>query len=240
MIKIGLLSKGDCPFTGYVIRELIARSLKVDVIIMCLKKFTEKHKQDFAERVGVRFPLISLVDFERQQIPVYHVKQYSSTICAKLVQDLNIDLLLNMGSDHIMRPIILNAPKIGIINYHPGLLPKFRGCTAVEWAIYFNQQIGNTIHFMDETVDTGPIIIQEPLTFTKNVTYQGIRGKVFIQSCKLLAKGVEKVIAENLTPINLPAQSDKSNYFKVISKDKMKYVLSKIESGTYEYQMEEW
>ena len=179
MLRIGLLSKEDCPFTGYILQELTGRSLKVDAIIMCAEKFTEKHKQDFAERVGGRFPPIPLENFERQQIPIYYVKQYSSKSCAKLVKDLNIDLLLNMGSPHIMQPIILNAPMIGIVNYHPGLLPKFRGCTAVEWAIYFNAQIGNTIHFMDESIDTGPIIIQEPLTFNKNATFK-ILGARFL------------------------------------------------------------
>lgn len=236
MIKIGLLSKEEYPFTGYVLWELIERFLKVDAIIMCSKKFTAKHR--VKERVGDRFPLIPIENFEDHQIPIYHVKQHSSAPCAKLVQDLNIDILLNMGSDYIMCPIILNAPTIGIINCHPGLLPKFRGCTAVEWAIYFGAQIGNTIHFMDESIDTGPIIIQEPLTFDKNATYQDIRAKVFIYSCKLLVKGVEKVITEGLTPFNLPLQSNRGEYFKVISKDKMKQVLSKIESHAYKYQME--
>lgn len=235
-VKIGLLSTKNNPILGYTLRELINHSLKVDAIIMDSKGFSEKDETIFEERTTGRFPLIPLDNFEEQQIPVYYVKNHSSDISARLVRDLSIDILVNAGTARILKCNILNAPKIGVVNCHPGLLPKFRGCTCVEWAIYLDEQIGNTVHFMNEGIDEGPIIIQEALTFSKNDSYSDIRSKVFENSHRLLAKGIEKVIAENLNLNNLPPQSEGS-YFGVIEKDKMEAVLSKIERRAYKYQL---
>ena len=236
-IKLGLLSTNDSPFLGYTLREWINHLLKVDAIIMDSKRFSEKDKRIFAERTGGRFPPIPLERFEEQQIPVYYVRNHSSDPCVRLVKDLGIDILVNAGTPRILKSNILEAPKIGVVNCHPGLLPKFRGCTCVEWAIYLDEQVGNTVHFMDEGIDTGPIIIQEALTFSKDDSYRDVRSKVFESSCKLLAKGIEKVITEDLNLSNLPPQS-KGSYFGVIGKDQMEEVLSKIERGAYKYQLE--
>lgn len=56
------------------------------------------------------------------------------------------------------------------MNCHPGLLPKFRECTCVEWAVYLDEEVGNTVHFMNEKIDEGPIIVQEALHFKKMTT----------------------------------------------------------------------
>ena len=59
-----------------------------------------------------------------------------------------IDLLVNAGTPRILKSNLLKAPSIGVINCHPGILPDFRGCTCVEWAIYLDQPIGNTVHLI--------------------------------------------------------------------------------------------
>lgn len=71
---------------------------------------------------------------------------------------------------------LLSTPTKGFINYHPGLLPKYKGPTELDNAIT-NKEVnwGVTVHFMDENYDTGPIIqikkisLHEPPTSTSEL-----------------------------------------------------------------------
>lgn len=83
----------------------------------------------------------------------------SDTILLHLVK-LNIDYLFCWG-DHILTGKLLRSYKNKIINFHPSILPLFPGRKSIDKAA--NNKafvIGNTAHFIDEGIDTGPIIMQ--------------------------------------------------------------------------------
>src|SRR5439155_416003 len=143
--------------------------------------------------------------------------------------------LVNAGTPRILGPEMLGASTVGVVNCHPGLLPRFRGCTCVEWAVYLDEEVGNTVHFMNERIDEGPIVLQEALNFTKNDTYVDVRVKVYEHGHRLLARGVAKIIAENLRPEKLEPQRD-GRYWDVIGRDKMDEVLRKLAAGAYAFQ----
>ena len=234
-MRVGLLSTLDAPFLGYIIREFIKLNISISSIILDAKMQDPKDHRIHEERTGSRLPPLPLDRFESLTIPFYFVTSHSSGITEDLVRKLKLDLLVNAGTPRILKPTILNAPTIGIVNCHPGLLPQFRGCTCVEWAIFLDEQIGNTVHFMNEGIDEGPIVLQEGLTFNKCDQYIDVRIKVYEHGNALLAKGVKKIIPEGLTPCNLPPQG-KGRYFEVVPPDKMGKVLEKLERGEYAYQ----
>ena len=66
----------------------------------------------------------------------------------------------------------------GVVNIHPGLLPKYRGCSCTEWAILNDEKIGNTAHYMDSEYDSRPIIIKESYDFKKEDNYENVRTKI--------------------------------------------------------------
>jgi len=69
----------------------------------------------------------------------------------------NIELGLIAGA-RILNPCIIKSIPMGIINYHPGLIPENRGLNTVKWAIKLNLSQGMTTHLIDEKVDRGTII----------------------------------------------------------------------------------
>jgi methionyl-tRNA formyltransferase len=80
---------------------------------------------------------------------------------AGLLARHDIDLLLSGGFDRILKPSILRVPKLGCVNVHPSLLPRFRGPNPFAHVILFGDtESGVTFHWMDEGVDTGPVIAQ--------------------------------------------------------------------------------
>jgi methionyl-tRNA formyltransferase len=71
------------------------------------------------------------------------------------------DLLVVYGFNWILPPDVFGMPRLGTINIHPSLLPRYRGPAPVLWAIRNGDaEIGVTIHRIDEGVDTGPILAQ--------------------------------------------------------------------------------
>jgi len=81
---------------------------------------------------------------------------------ADKVRAVEVDVILNIHSLFIINKEVVNAPRIGCFNMHPGPLPRYAGLNAVSWAIYRGETShGVTIHKMEPGTDTGPIAYQE-------------------------------------------------------------------------------
>lgn len=234
-LRIGLLSTIQAPFLGYIVRELAHLGISIDAVFLDMKPQTEKDRAIYEERTAGQLPPLGLEQFESLKIPFYIVSNHSSLACANLVRGLELDLLVNAGTPRILKPVILEAPTVGVLNCHPGLLPKFRGCTCVEWAIYLDEPVGNTVHFMNVAIDEGPIIIQEGVPIGKADSYAEVRVKVYQHACALLARGVQKVVMDELSPARMLPQGP-GQYFGVIDQNKMACVVKKLERGEYSFQ----
>lgn len=78
-------------------------------------------------------------------------------------QDWKADWLVLAGYMRLLSPILIQAYPRHIVNIHPSLLPKYRGLDAVGQALNEKETIyGLTIHYVDEGMDTGEIIVQVP------------------------------------------------------------------------------
>lgn len=91
-------------------------------------------------------------------------KEKNRTISDFILTKLNandIDYCFSFGS-HILSGELLDVYKTRIINFHPAILPMFPGVKAIDQAVSHGNVllIGNTVHFVDSGVDTGPIIMQ--------------------------------------------------------------------------------
>ena len=235
-LKIALLSTTTSEILGYIIEKLLDYKTPIHSVIMTPKISNNKNKSIWRERTRGQLPLIPIHRFENYRIPFYFVSNHSSEASAQFVEDSNIDLLVNVGTPRILKKNILNAPKIGIVNCHPGLLPNFRGCTCVEWAIYKNEKIGNTVHLMSEKIDEGPILIQESLLFKKSDQYHDVRTKVYKHGFELMARGIKKIIDNPLHNFKNVEYVKNGRYFEVIDDNKMDEVFNKIDLGNYLYQ----
>ncbi len=233
--RIGLLSTVDSPFLVRTIQALLQDDIAVDSVFLDSQLQTSRDLAIHHERTGGRFPARPLDECEEEGIPFYFVRNHSSEMTAALVRKRQIDLLVNAGTPRILGPDILAAPRRGILNCHPGLLPEFRGCSCVEWAIYLDQQVGNTVHFMNEGIDEGPIVLREGLTFGKRETYVDVRVKVHEHGLDLLARAVKRLIETQLSPSSFGPQGE-GRYFRAMQPALLEDVKWKLERGEYVYQ----
>jgi phosphoribosylglycinamide formyltransferase 1 len=88
-----------------------------------------------------------------------------------------------------------------IVNVHPSLLPAFPGVRAIEQALdYGVQLIGVTVHFVDEGVDSGPIVMQEALELTYPRHVEAIEASVHEVEHRLLPLAVRLIAAGRVSP----------------------------------------
>lgn len=101
---------------------------------------------------------------KEREIPFSRVKNINSIESQVEISSLNPDLICVCHFEKILKNNIISIPKLGAINLHPSLLPKYKGLSPQHWPIINgDKETGVTIHFIDENIDTGDIIIQEKI-----------------------------------------------------------------------------
>lgn len=142
-------------------------------------------------------------DFCRQhEIDLLKVESINDlqTVDAILVHE--IDWLFIIGWSQIARSQVLQAPRRGVLGMHPTLLPEGRGRAAIPWAILKElPETGVTLFQLDEGVDTGPVIAQERLPLTPNVTATELYERVAGAHRTLIKRVWQDLAHDRLEPI---------------------------------------
>lgn len=132
------------------------------------------------------------------------------------VKNLRPDLLvLAFVTDYVPRAMIDLATHGGI-NYHPSLLPKYRGGSAMNWAIIHGErETGVTIHQIDDGLDTGPIILQEKVAIDPDDTVKSLYfGKLYPLGVKMVAAAVRLIREGKARPV--PQDETRASFQPVI------------------------
>lgn len=112
----------------------------------------------------------------------------------KKVFKTNPDLIIIASFSKILPKEIINYPRCGAINIHPSELPKYRGAHPIQWAIIKGEPyIGITIHYVNETIDSGDILAQERVVLSNQDNINTIWKKVIKKGVDLLIRVVKKI-----------------------------------------------
>jgi methionyl-tRNA formyltransferase len=152
-----------------------------------------------ANRLGV--PIIRRVDLNEQDVVEFLV-------------GISPDVIVFSGGGLVRRQV-LEIPHLGILNCHSGILPVYRGMDVVEWAILEAEQepeIGLTLHFMDQGVDTGPILLHHHERIQTGDTLARIRRRLEPQMVELMMKGLRGLREGNIIA-HAQATEDGRQYF---------------------------
>jgi len=143
-----------------------------------------------AKKENVKSVLVKRGDFE--------TKEDFEREIIKHCKAENIDLIVMAGFMRLLTPIIINEYRNKIINIHPALLPKFKGAHAIKDA--FNAKVkttGVTVHFVDEEMDHGPVILQESLNIEEQDSLESLEAKIHKIEHKLYPRAIKLFIEGN-------------------------------------------
>lgn len=110
------------------------------------------------------------------------------------IRGLNPDCICVVAYGKILPNDILEIPKLGCINVHGSLLPKYRGAAPIQWAILNGDKVtGITTMFMDEGMDTGDMILKEEVSIGESETTGELWERLSKIGSKLLVQTLEKL-----------------------------------------------
>lgn len=126
---------------------------------------------------------------------------------------LDPDLILVNSYSMLLRQDVLSIPQHGAINVHGALLPQYRGCNPIQWAL-LNNEIGTgvTMHYMSQDFDTGDIIAQRKVPISFNDTWRDIQAKIGQATEVMLREEMPKLLS--LSNGRYPQDQSRAKYYK--------------------------
>ncbi len=145
-------------------------------------------------------------------IPVHQHKTLKTPEVTEQFVSLEADLAILAFVSQIIPPPVFNAPRFGSICYHPSLLPKYRGRTAINWALIRGETVtGLTIFWLDKGIDTGPILLQKEVRVDPNDTTGTLYfNKLFPMGIEAIGEAVDLIKAGN--PPRIVQDESKATY----------------------------
>ena len=171
-----------------ILKAIKKNKIPINPAIVISNKPDAKGLQ-IAKKLGIQTEVIDSSKYKgkRQQFD----KDIISTLKKYKVTPTN-GLVCLAGFMRIISPIFIKQYKNKILNIHPALLPAFPGLNAQKQAVEFGAKFsGCTVHFVDEGVDTGPIILQEVVKIDDKDTEKTLSKKIIIKEHEIYPKAVE-------------------------------------------------
>ncbi len=110
----------------------------------------------------------------------------------KALEEKKIDLVVLAGYMRILSPFFINAYKNKIMNIHPALLPSFPGLHAQRQAVEYGAKVsGCTVHFVDEGVDSGPIVLQKSVEVKDDDTEELLAERILKEEHQIYPKAIQ-------------------------------------------------
>ncbi len=129
-------------------------------------------------------------------IPYHVVPDHNHPKSLQILRRLKPDVILFTGGG-LLRAPVLEIPRLGILNCHTGILPQYRGMDVVEWTAVEAKGnsvgFGVTLHFMDNGVDTGPILLKKIISPEPGATFEKIRAELETLMVELMIQGVRQL-----------------------------------------------
>lgn len=187
-LKIGVLASGSGSNLQAIIDEAATGQIPVEVVMVISDK-PDAYALTRAEQAGIMTAVVLPRDYATRE-------EYDAQV-VKLLQLAGAEAVALAGYLRIVTPVLLAAFPQRVLNIHPALLPSFPGLHGQRQAFEYGVKVaGCTVHFVDEGLDSGPIILQAPVpvldsddedTLTARILQQ--EHIIFPLALKLLAEG---------------------------------------------------
>ena len=162
-------------------------------------------------------PLVSQLA-KRHKIKVIRVDKINSKSAEESLLHMEPDIILSIQFPQVMRENILKIPKIGAINIHKSLLPKYRGMNPIFWAMLKGEkEIGVTAHFMEKSIDSGEIIDQRSIPVSPSDSLFSLNNKCAEAASGLIYDLVTCIYGGNEVH-SYPQNTQQASYFSLPTK----------------------
>ncbi|MFT6716160.1 MAG: methionyl-tRNA formyltransferase [Saprospiraceae bacterium] len=176
-LKIGYFADGPWSHNAF---KLIINNSDIDVRFIVPRNDTEDSTlKELASQYNIDY------------ITDVHVN--SDAFYAK-AQTYECEVFVSMSYNQIFRKRILDCTPMGIINCHAGKLPFYRGRNILNWALINDEkEFGITVHFVDEGIDTGDIILQRSYPISDSDSYKTLLERAHDDCAEILSDALKQM-----------------------------------------------
>ena len=155
---------------------------------------------------ALQAPPVKLLALERG-LPVLQPPKVRGTDFADQLRALAPDVAVVTAYGKILPPDVLAAPRLGCVNVHASLLPRFRGAAPIQWAIALgDEKTGVCLMQMDAGMDTGPVLARAEVPIRPTDTAQTLHDVLAKVGGELLRAHLPAFLAGTLRPVPQPAE----------------------------------
>ena len=190
IMKVGVMASGR----GSNFQALIDASQKglmpnVELEILIVNK-KDAYAIIRAEENNIEYKIITSDDRTREE--------FDQSVL-KILKENEIEVVVLAGFMRLLTPEFIESYRNKILNIHPSLLPLFPGAHAHRDAITHGAKIsGCTAHFVDEGIDTGPIIMQKSVNVDDDETEETLSEKILPHEHEILPKALQLLCSEKI------------------------------------------
>lgn len=186
MTRLGILLSGRGSNFEAIARNVAAGAIDAEISIVISNR-PEARGLEVARDMGLNAISIPSKGINRES--------YDAMIAAELKRH-NVDLVCLAGFMRLLSPAFIREFPMRILNIHPSLLPAFPGLDAQEQALRHGVKItGCTVHFVNEQLDAGPIIMQAAVPVLDNDTVESLSARILQEEHRIYSEAIRKVIA---------------------------------------------
>jgi phosphoribosylglycinamide formyltransferase-1 len=167
---------------------------------------------------------------KKYNIPI-HIADHNSVKSQSLLKEYNVNFGIISGA-RILNIEIIQCLKHGVLNFHPGLLPKIRGLDSILWSIHKDYPLGVTAHLINEKIDSGIIIKKQKIKISINDNLDSLYEKIYQLQLYLLPRILNLIFT---IKYNMSKVKKNGKYNHKMSYDKQVEISSKMENYIKKY-----
>ena len=183
MINIGVLASGRGTNLQAIIEAIEGGKIEGRISIV-ISDNSDAYALKRAKQYNIDTRYINFKSYKNRE-------DYDKEII-KALEEKKIDLVVLAGYMRILSPFFINAYKNKIMNIHPALLPSFPGLHAQRQAVEYGAKVsGCTVHFVDEGVDLGPIVLQKSVEVKDDDTEELLAERILKEEHQIYPKAIQ-------------------------------------------------
>tara|TARA_Y100000739_G_scaffold86374_1_gene73668 strand:+ start:994 stop:1731 length:738 start_codon:yes stop_codon:yes gene_type:complete len=231
------------PYGREMLKQLISEDFIPRIIITEDSAIADEEREKFLKRIEGNHIAetieIQLGELSKRGITVEHVEVpiHNSEEVMPHIRDLDLDIIV-FGGTRIIRGEILDYPKDGVVNSHPGLLPECRGSASPAWSVYHDIPIGSSTHFCDNGVDTGHLLLRREVPVKRGMKYEDLCYETLVLAGILMKEALMAYEEGRWDEMRHPQGDSPHPTFRNASEEILQVVYQKLDEETYAHYID--
>ena len=226
------------PYGREMLRQIVSGGFIPKIIIEEDSEIGDEEREKFLKRIeGHEIAPEVSEQASELGIPIVSVPIHNSENVMPHLREMELDLIV-FGGTRVIRGEILDYPRDGVVNSHPGLLPECRGSASPAWSVFHDIPIGSSTHFCDNGIDTGDILLRREVAVRRGATYEDLCYETLVLAGALMKEALLAYVEGGWEEMRMPQGKSEFPTFRNSPEEILKVVYKKLEDQTYAHYVD--